>query len=58
MDFSCSIDKVEKMTGLDFFPQILKGLDEELEASLDRDAWPIDRKRYQDRVQKWNVERQ
>jgi len=58
MDFCCSIDKVEKTTGLDFFPQILKGLDEELEASLDKEAWPIDRKRYQERVQKWNLERQ
>lgn len=54
MEYSCSIDKVEKTTGLDFFPNLLKGLDEELEGSLDRDAWPIDRKRYEERLKTWN----
>ncbi len=54
MDFACSIDEVEKVTGLDFFPNILKGLDEELEGSLDKEAWPVDRQRYQKRVQDWN----
>lgn len=54
MDFACSIDEVEKITNLDFFPHILKGLDEELEGSLDKDAWPVDRRRYQQRVQEWN----
>lgn len=57
MDFACSIDEVEKKTGLDFFPQLLKGLDEELEGSLDKDAWPVDRRRYAERVEKWNVGR-
>ena len=54
MEYSCSIDQVEKRTGLDFFPNLLKGLDEELEGSLDRDAWPVDRKRYEERVKTWN----
>jgi endonuclease G len=54
MDYSCSIDQVEKRTGLDFFPNLLKGLDEELEGSLDRDAWPIDAKRYEARLKTWN----
>ena len=54
LDYAYSIDQVEKTTGLDFFPQILKGLDEELEGSLDKAAWPIDRKRYQERVDDWN----
>ncbi len=57
MDFACSIDQVEKSTEIDFFPQLLKGLDEELEGSLDKDAWPIDRKRYEERVKVWNVRR-
>lgn len=57
MDFACSIDKVEKTTGLNFFPGLLKGLDEELEASLDKEAWSVDRKRYEERVQKWNTAR-
>jgi len=54
MDYATSIDKVEQLTGLDFFPNLLKGLDEEIEASLDKDAWPVDRQRYQERVQEWN----
>jgi endonuclease G, mitochondrial len=57
MDFACSIDEVEKKTGLDFFPQLLKGLDEELEGSLDKEAWPVDRRRYAERVEKWNAGR-
>jgi endonuclease G len=54
MDFACSIDRAEKATGLDFFPNLLKGLDEELEASLDKDAWPVDRARQEERMKVWN----
>ena len=54
MDFACSIDQVEKLTGLDFFPSLLKDLDEELEGSLDKDAWPVDRRRYEERMKEWN----
>lgn len=57
IDYACSIDKVENSTGIDFFPQLLKGLDEELEGSLDKDAWPINKKRYEERVKVWNVRR-
>ena len=56
-DYACSIDKVEMSTGIDFFPQLLKGLGEELEGSLDKDAWPINRKRYEERVKIWNLKR-
>ncbi len=54
MDYAFTIDQVEKLTGLDFFPQLLKGLDEELEGSLDKGAWPVNAKRYELRVDKWN----
>lgn len=54
MDYACSIDQVEKLTGLDFFPNLLKGLDEELEGSLDKDAWPVDKRRYEKRLKEWN----
>lgn len=57
MDYACSIDKVEKATGLDFFPKLLKGLDEELEASLDKDAWPINKARQEERLKVWNLKR-
>ncbi|MCB0527864.1 MAG: DNA/RNA non-specific endonuclease, partial [Saprospiraceae bacterium] len=54
MEYARSIDQVEEATGLDFFPRLLNGLNEELEASLDRDAWPIDRRRYEKRLDEWN----
>ncbi|MFN0216530.1 MAG: DNA/RNA non-specific endonuclease [Saprospiraceae bacterium] len=57
MNFACSIDKVEKATGIDFFPKLLQGLGEELEGSLDKDAWPINRTRYEERVKVWNLRR-
>jgi endonuclease G len=57
MDYACSIDKVEKLTGLDFFPNLLKGMDEELEASLDLDAWPVNKKRQEERIKVWNLKR-
>jgi len=56
-DFACSIDKVENATGIDFFPRLLKGLGEELEGSLDKAAWPINRTRYEERVKVWNLKR-
>lgn len=54
MDYAVTIDAVENMTGIDFFPNLLKGLNEEIEGSLDKDAWPIDRQRYKTRVEQWN----
>jgi endonuclease G len=54
MDYACTIDKVEKTTGLDFFPKMLNGLNEELEGSLDKAAWPIDRSRESKRIKEWN----
>lgn len=54
MDFACSVDDVEKATGLDFFPKTLSGLNEEMEALYDRSAWPVNEERYQKRVVEWN----
>jgi endonuclease G len=54
MEYACTIDQVETVTGIDFFPKLLKGLDEELEGSLDKEAWPINSKRYEKRLQEWN----
>jgi endonuclease G, mitochondrial len=55
MDYACAVDVVEKATGLDFFPKVLSGLNEELEALYDRNAWPVKEERYQKRVVDWNV---
>ncbi|HLP94879.1 MAG TPA: DNA/RNA non-specific endonuclease [Saprospiraceae bacterium] len=57
MDYALSIDDVEAATGINFFPKLLGGLGEELEASLDKDAWPINRNRYEQRVKQWNIRR-
>jgi hypothetical protein len=55
MEFAGTIDQVEKLTGIDFFPGLLKGLDEELEGSLDKSAWPVNQRRYEQRVKEWNI---
>ncbi|TNE68488.1 MAG: DNA/RNA non-specific endonuclease [Bacteroidetes bacterium] len=57
MDYAGTIDQVEALTGIDFFPQLLSGLDEELEGSLDIDAWPVNARRYDNRVRSWNNRR-
>jgi endonuclease G len=54
MDYACSIDAVEEITGIDFFPRILKGADESLEAECDRSLWPVSVKRYERRLLQWN----
>jgi endonuclease G, mitochondrial len=54
MEYAFDIDYVEKMTGLDFFPKLLSGLNAELEGSLDKSAWPVSQKRYELRVREWN----
>lgn len=54
-DYACTIDDVEKKTGIDFFPRLLKGLDEELEGSLDAAAWPVNKQRYEKRIKEWNI---
>lgn len=54
MDYAGTIDQVEELTGIDFFPRLLKGLDEELEGSLDKNAWPVNQRRYDLRMRDWN----
>lgn len=54
LEYAVTIDQVEQLTGIDFFPQVLKGLDEELEGSLDPGAWPINAQRYDRRLKEWN----
>jgi len=54
MEYAGAIDQVEELTGIDFFPKLLTGLDEELEGSVDKAAWPVDSRRYDRRVREWN----
>ncbi len=57
MDFAVPIDQVERVTGLDFFPNLLTGLQEEAEAKLDKPAWKTDEARFARRVEVWNLEK-
>jgi endonuclease G, mitochondrial len=54
MEYAFDVDYVEKLTGLDFFPQLLQGSDSVIEASLDKSAWPVNSARYEKRVKEWN----
>lgn len=54
MEFACSIDQVEALTRIDFFPKLLQGPDEALESSVDKSSWPINNKRYEKRLREWN----
>lgn len=57
LEYACTIDVVEERTGLDFFPKILRGPDEELEGSLDKAAWPVNRNRNEKRTGEWTDSR-
>ena len=54
MEYAGTIDQVEELTGIDFFPKLLHGADEAIERSVERDAWPVDSRRYDRRVRQWN----
>jgi len=54
MEYACSVDAVETLTGLDFFPRFLKGADERIEAHVNEALWPTSRKRYERRLRQWN----
>jgi len=54
-EFAVSINRVEELTGIDFFPKLLRdGEEEELESMNDIRLWPINSSRYDQRVDKWN----
>jgi endonuclease G len=56
-NFAVSIDKVEKVTGLDFFPEQTDLATAEVEAKVDKRAWPHDDRRYNLRLKSWNKQR-
>jgi endonuclease G, mitochondrial len=55
MDYATTIDNVERITGIDFFPQILKGANEAIEAKIDKTIWEVDVARFSKRVSDWNL---
>lgn len=40
--YACSIDKVESLTGIDFFPELPDDVEKSVEASFDANAWNWD----------------
>ena len=53
MEYAVSIDSVEHITGLDFFP-LHNGTTDEGKSDISR--WPLDTQRYQKRIKEWNNE--
>ena len=54
MDYAVSIDEVEKATGIDFFPNLASSDEKDLEGNYDPRKWTIDRRKEEDRIEKWN----
>jgi len=54
--YATTIDEVESLTGIDFFPELLSEEKEaNLEGKVEVDRWKFSRKRYLQRVKSWNV---
>jgi len=54
-NYAVTIDEVESLTGIDFFPELLSPEKEkELEENIDIGRWKFSEKRYRKRVNSWN----
>lgn len=54
-EYAVTIDEVESLTGLDFFPNLSTEKEKELEASVEPGRWKFSEKRFRLRVKKWNL---
>lgn len=55
--FAVSVDEVEKLTGINFFQNLMEpSLEQELEANFDVNLWKTNEKKFQRRVQEWNFQ--
>jgi endonuclease G len=52
--FAMSIDDLEAMTSIDFFPSLPNQQENELESSFNPSRWMFDEDRYRQRLDKWN----
>lgn len=52
--FAKTVDEVEAVTGLDFFPELDQLSTARAEASFDSADWPVDERRYRRRLERWN----
>ena len=54
-EYMVSIDSVESVTGLNFFPELMPAdLEARIEAAARPGDWPLDRHKYDRRVDQWN----
>lgn len=54
-EYAVSIDEVEQLTGIDFFPELMTDeLEVRLEGDFNLDLWSFSKAKYELRVQKWN----
>ncbi len=54
-EYSMTIDALEEQIGLDLFHELMtEELEEELESNLNLSDWKFDKKRFQQRIDKWN----
>jgi|GEM_PF-151963 len=58
-EFATDINEVETLTGIDFYYRFFEDNteEEEIESSFNIDTWPINQKKYQQRVKVWNKEK-
>ena len=54
-EYAVTIDSIEKLTGIDFYKDLLEDDEEEkLESSFDLQKWKISDKLYKKRIEVWN----
>jgi hypothetical protein len=52
-----TVDDVEKITGIDFFNEMINDVEEEkIESTIDKSLWKLSDKRYKLRISRWNKE--
>ncbi len=50
-----SVDEIEEITGIDFFPELEDALEEKLEAKVNQAQWKFDNHLFRIRKEKWNL---
>ncbi len=56
LEYACTVNEVETLTGIDFFPHLLRGPDAHIKTIVDKNLWSISSKRYERRLRQWNRE--
>ncbi len=55
-EFAVTVDEVERVTGFDFYNDLIEDdLEEQLESRINKNLWPVSDKKYRIRVEKWNL---